>query len=306
MQKKKLGKAYSAALLYSLIVGLSFLFGKIGLKYSSSPMDILAYRFSAGFAAILIPVLFNWVELDLNLDMIKKILPLSLFYPISFFGFQIYGLELSQSSEAGILLAVGPVFTMILATYFLDEKTTLAQKISILISVFGVVYITLKKSSSPGLYNIKGIILLLFSVIAFAVYNVMGRKLTRDFSSVELTYVMIGISFITFNSLSIGKHLISGSFPDFIAPLKHPNFIISILYLGVLSSFGSSFLSIFALSEIESSKMSVFANLATVISVIAGVVFLNENIFYYHIIGSLMIIGGVVGTNVFGKKREIK
>lgn len=295
-------KIYLAAFLYSLIIGLSFLFGKIGLMYSN-PLDLLAYRFTAGFAAILIPVLFNWVKIDLNKDMIIKILPLSLFYPLAFFGFQTFGLELTKSSEAGILLAVGPVFTMILASYFLNEKTTKLQKLSILVSVLGVMYITFKKSSSLEFTNLKGIILLLLSALAFAAYNVLGRKLTKDFSSIELSYVMIAISFIAFNVLSIGRHLIDGSIVNFIAPLKNINFITSILYLGVLSSFGSSFLSIYALSELESSKVSVFANLATVISIAAGVIFLKEEIFYYHIIGSILIIAGVMGTNFFGSKK---
>ena len=43
--------------------------------------------------------------------------------------------------------------------------------------------------------------------------------------------------------------------------------------------------------------MSVFSNLGTVISIVAGVIFLNEEIFYYHIIGSIFIVGGVIGTN---------
>lgn len=301
MKKTNKRKGYSAAILHSSIIGLTFLFGKIGLKYSSSPLDILAYRFTAAFAAVLIPILFNWIKVDLNLDMIKKILPLSVFYPIAFFSFQIYGLELSQSAEAGIIQAVGPIFTMILASYFLDEKTTFKQKLSILISVFGVIYIAFKNSSAPGLHNTKGIILLLISVISLAVYTVLGRKLTKDFSSIELTYVMIIISFFAYNIAAIGKHLLSGTLISFITPLKEPTFIMSILYLGILSSLGSSFLSIYALSKLEASKMSVFVNLATVISIVAGVVFLNENIFYYHIIGSLLIIGGVVGTNIFGE-----
>ena len=49
--------------------------------------------------------------------------------------------------------------------------------------------------------------------------------------------------------------------------------------------------------------MSVFANLGTVISIIAGVLILNEDIFYYHIIGSVLIISGVLGTNFLGRKK---
>jgi drug/metabolite transporter (DMT)-like permease len=52
------------------------------------------------------------------------------------------------------------------------------------------------------------------------------------------------------------------------------------------------------LSKIEASKMSVFGNLATLISMIAGVIFLQEQLEYYHIIGAIMIIAGILGTNL--------
>lgn len=301
MKEFKINKVYLAAVLYSIITGLSFMFGKIGLDYSD-PLDLLAYRFTAAFLAILFPLMFKLVYININKNMIKKILPLAIFYPLSFFGFQAFGLKLTQSSEAGILLAVGPVLTMILASYFLKERTTILQKLSIILSVVGVVYITIKKGSSFEFSNMKGILLLLISVLSFAIYSVMARRLTQDFSSLELSYVMIGISFVSFNVLAIGRHLIFGNIVDFIQPLIHVEFIISILYLGVLSSFVTSFLTNFVLSKIEASKMSVFSNLATVISVVAGVVFLKEEIFYYHIVGSILIILGVIGVNLFGEK----
>ena len=303
MKKTNMAKVYSGAVLYSIITGLSFLFGKLGLDHSS-PLDLLAYRFTAAFLATLVPLVFGWVKLDINKNMIKKILPLAIFNPLLFFGFQAFGLDLTLSSEAGIILAVGPVFTMILASYFLKERTTSLQKISILVSVFGVIYITVMKSSSIEFENMKGIIFLLISTLSLAIYSVMARKLTRDFSSMELSYVMIGISFISFNILAIGKHAIDGDIASFISPLSHVNFIIAILYLGILSSFLTSYLSNYVLSKVESYKMSVFTNLATVISVIAGVVFLNEDISYFHIIGSALIIIGVIGANFFGAKAK--
>lgn len=294
-------KVYTAAILYSMLTGLSFLFGKIGLEHSQ-PLDLLSYRFTAAFLAISIPVLFKWIKIDFNKDMIKKLLPLGIFYPLGFFGFQVFGLQLTQSSEAGIIQAVGPIFIMILGSYFLKEKTTTLQKLSILLSVFGVIYITYKKSTSVEVTNIKGIILLLMSMLSFAIYSILVRIRTREFSSIQISYVMIGIGFIVFNIMGIGKHIIDGNILSFFTPLKQVNFIISILYLGVLASFITSFLSNYVLSKIEPSKMSVFINLSTVVSIIAGVIFLNEKIFYYHIIGSILIIAGVIGANLFGEK----
>lgn len=294
---------YGAATLYAVITGLSFLFGKIGLQ-STSPLDLLAYRFTASFVGILIPTLFKWVPLDYNKEKILKILPLALLYPLLFFGFQTFGLQYASSSEAGILLAAAPVFTLILATYFLKEKTTFLQKLSILISVLGVIYITAKKGSSFEFNNVKGIVFLVLSALSFSGYSVMARGLTKDFSSVELSYMMTIISFICFNTASLGKHLINGTLSAYLMPLKDFSFILAILYLGILSSLVTSLLTNYVLSKIEASKMSVFSNLSTVISIVAGVIFLKEEIFYYHIVGSILIVGGVVGTNFLYKKHH--
>lgn len=305
MEKNPMGKIYSAAITYSVITGLSFLFGKIGLNHSN-PLDLLAYRFTSAFLGISTALLFKWIKLDLNMEKIRRILPLTFFYPLAFFGFQTFGLQYIQSSEAGILLAILPVFTMILASWFLNEKTTSLQKISVLLSVFGVIYITYKKSSSLDFDNIKGIIFMLIAILSFAIYSVMARKLTREFKSIELSFIMIAISFIFFIVLSIVKHLISGDIMSFFSPIREFKFIVAVIYLGVLSSFVTSFLSNYVLSKIESSKMSVFVNLSTVISIGAGVIFLNEEVFYYHIIGSILIIIGVLGVNFLDEERLSK
>ncbi|AFS78997.1 putative drug/metabolite transporter [Gottschalkia acidurici 9a] len=301
MNNNKYKLVYMAAISYAIITGLSFLFTKIALGYGD-PTDILAHRFTASFIAISIPVLMKWTKVDYNKERIKKIIPLAILYPLMFFGFQTFGLIHASSSEAGILMAAAPVFTLILATYFLKEKTNILQKISIVLSVLGVIYIMVMKGSAFDVNNMTGIILLVLSALCFSGYSVMARSLTKDFTTIELSYMMTIISFICFNVVSIGNHIIRGDIKAYITPLGSLNYIIAIVYLGVLSSLGTSLLTNYVLSKIEASKMSVFSNLGTVISIVAGVVFLKEEIFYYHIIGSIFIIGGVIGTNFLGDK----
>ena len=294
--------AYIAAIFYAIIVGFSFLFTKIALEVSD-PVDILAYRFIASFIAICISVLFKLAPVNLNKKRIIKALPLAILYPLFFFGFQTFGLQYATSGEAGIILASAPIFTMIMASYFLNEKSSLIQKISIGISLIGVLYISFNKGSSIELANMKGIILLLFSALSFAAYSVLARKLTKDYNTTELSLIMITLSFIVFTSLALVTNIRAGSMETFLLPLKNIKFIGAILYLGVLSTLGTSMLTNYALSKLEASKMIVFSNLGTVISIIAGVVFLKESIFHYHIIGSIMIIGGVLGTNLQDRRK---
>lgn len=295
--------AYAAAIGHTLITGLSFMFSKIGLGYST-PWDLLAYRFTASFIAIMVPVAFKWINFDFTREKIRKILPLAIFYPLSFFAFQTFGLQHLSSSEASILLASIPVFTLLLAAYFLREETSLLQKLSVMISVSGVIFITLSKGASFNFTNIKGISMILLSALSFSVYSILVKKLAKDFTILEMSYIMIIISFIFFSTMSLGRHLINGTSASFFAPLSQPAFIAAFVYLGVLSSLVTSLLTNYALSKIDASRMCVFTNLSTVISIIAGVVFLKEDLYYYHIIGSLMIIGGVVGTNCFCKRNH--
>jgi drug/metabolite transporter (DMT)-like permease len=293
--------AYAAAIGHTFITGLSFMFSKIGLGYST-PWDLLAYRFTASFIAVMIPVAFRWISFDFTRERVRKILPLALFYPLSFFAFQTFGLQYLTSSEASILLASMPVSTLILASYFLREETSLLQKLSVMLSVAGVVYITANKGASLNFTNIKGVTMILLSALSFSVYSILVKKLARNFTILEMSYIMIVISFIFFNAMSLARHVIKGTAGSFFAPLSEPGFIVAFVYLGVLSSLVTSLLTNYALSKIDASKMCVFTNLSTVISIIAGVVFLKENIYFYHLIGSLMIISGVVGTNCFCKR----
>lgn len=301
METTNNGRVYLAAILYSIITGFSFLFGKIALN-SADPLDILAYRFTASFIAILIPILFKWINLQYDKNKIKRILPLALLYPLLFFGFQTFGLKYASSSEAGIMQASAPIFTLILASYFLKEKTSIFQKLSIILSVSGVIYIVIMTSSSIELTGLKGILLLLLSALSFSGYSVLARILTKDFSGIELSYIMIIISFIAFNIVAFVKNLINGTVGSFLAPLGNIDFVLAILYLGVLSSLCTSLLTNYILSKIQASKMSVFSNLGTIISILAGALILGEKLYSYHITGSILIVAGVLGTNFLDSK----
>lgn len=138
------------------------------------------------------------------------------------------------------------------------------------------------------------------SLLIYLPNSILARKLTKDYTTTELSFIMITVSFLAFTSFALMQHIASGTLGQFFLPLTNTKFLVSIFYLGVLSTLGTSLLTNFALSKLEASKMIVFSNLGTVISIVAGVIFLKEDLFYYHIIGSIFIVGGVLGTNFLG------
>lgn len=306
MSPKK--QAVAAAILNAIIVGLSFIFVKMALT-ASNPVDTLAHRFTFAFVAATIPVLMGWVRLTIKPKEILSLMPLTLLYPTLFFALQTFGLVYTTSSEAGIIQATVPIFTLLMAAFFLKETSTWLQKASTFLSVAGVIYIFAMKGAAIGGGNGTGTILILLSALSMAGYSVLAKRMTRSFHYIDITYMVSVIGFLFFNVWAVTRHAAEGTLNQFFTPFQSPIFVISVLFLGVLSSLVTSFLSNFALSKMEASKLSVFNNLSTLVTVAAGTVFLQEQLALYHVVGAVLIIAGVIGTNYLGGKtlnRKVK
>ncbi|MBO8156894.1 MAG: DMT family transporter [Bacillaceae bacterium] len=298
---------YMAALANAAIVGLSFLFTKIALN-ETTPMDTLGHRFT--IAWMVLSVFFLLSKESLNFLKVKKmrelwpILLLALFYPTLFFSFQAFGLEFTTSAEGGIILAFSPALTAIFAAIFLKEKVNMIQGMFIALSIFGVLYIFIMNGVSiqfSGSHT-AGIILLLFSCISIAGYAVLARHLSVSYKPIHLSYIMVTFGFIFFNLFVLIQRSISGTLSEYASLLLNHQFLIAVAFLGIFATMITSLLANYVLSKLSAAKMSVFSNLSTVISIIAGVVILDEQVHSYHLLGSALIIAGVIGTNLTKQK----
>ncbi|NDI35691.1 DMT family transporter [Chengkuizengella sediminis] len=282
-----------AGLLGAIIVGLSFLFLK-NIVNEASALSILSYRFTIAFMAMTVFILFKIVKVNFRNKPVLPLILFSLIQPVLAFSFQTYGMKYATSSEAGIITALLPIFVMVFASLFLKESTSLIQKGSILLSAGGVLYIGFMSGVEGG-SNLIGFILILLSVISMAFYSILARKYSEQFSPLELTYAMMGIGMVMFNIILF----VSPDKADFSLFLE-PNFILSILYLGVFASVVSSFLTNYMIAKMGASRSGVFVNLSTIVSIVAGVFILNEAFYTYHMIGTILIIVGVIGANMKG------
>ena len=295
-------KSYLAAVSFSTIIGFSFLFTKVALGFAS-PLTNLAHRYTVAALVLFILQQTKVIQVKLTKEDVLSILPMSLFYPLLFFMFQSFALQYISSSEAGILQALVPIITLILASVFLKEKTTFIQKFFLCLSVAGVIYIFLSKGANLGVETgILGFMLMLGSVFSNAINNILSKYKGGQYRAIDLTVVVILVGFLVFNSLSLVTHFLSGNLMSYFEPLGHLSYLISILYLGILASIVTASLSIYAIVRLGASIVSVFGNLGTVLTIVAGAVFLHEPIYAYHIIGASLIIGGILGMNMFNSK----
>lgn len=302
---KEQKKAVAAAVAYAVIIGFSFLFVKLALEHAP-PLDLLAHRFTLSFGLALAVAAFAKKRTKLTWRSAAALLPLSLFYPVLFFGLQTYGLVVISSSEAGIIQAGIPILTLLLAAYFLKERSTRIQRLCIVLSVSGVIYMFAMKGVQMSASDVGGSLLVLLSALASAIYSVMTRVKTKSYSAMDITFVMMGMGFVVFNGMAIWAHVAQGTLDQFFRPFAEPVFVLAIVYIGGVSSLLSSLLNNYALTHMPAFQMSVFINFSTLVTIAAGVLVLDERLELYHVIGATLVIGGVAGTNIAAYRQQQK
>jgi len=296
MQKK----VHIAGILFATIFGFSFMFSKVALDYVT-PVGLIAYRFLIALVVFELLRIFKIIHIRFNKTHIKALMLVAIFQPILYFLTETYGLERTSSGEAGMMIALIPIFVTLLSALILKEKPKLIQIFFILLSVSGVIFIQLSKSSSGITFEWIGFTLLLGAVLSAALFNIASRSASKSLKPYEVTYFMMFSGAITFNVIYIIQLILDRSLASYITNLYHIELIIPILYLGIIASIGGFFLVNFALSKVPAHVSSIYSNLSTIVALIAGALLLSEKLYYYHYIGGLMIIIGVYGTVRFNR-----
>jgi drug/metabolite transporter (DMT)-like permease len=287
---------YLTVLLSSIIFGLSFLFSKRALGVAS-PLLLLSFRYLAAFLVMSLLIVLKVVKVNYKNKPMGGLLVLALVEPVIYFFFETYGLQHTASSVGGLMIALIPIAVTILAAHFLKEIPSIKQIGCIILSVAGVVLIVIMDSSNSSGSSVLGVFLLLGAVLSAAFFSIISRKISKDFTPIEITYFMMVLGAFCFNVIAIIDLIMNKSIVTFFEPLKSSTFITSVLYLGILSSIVAYFLINYSLSKIEASKTSVFSNISTIVSIVAGVIFFKESFHVYHLIGSILILVGVWGTS---------
>lgn len=298
---------YTAAVVAAIIFGFSFMFTKGALDFVT-PNQLLAFRFITAALTMTILRVLRIVKFDLRGRALGGALALALVQPVFYFFCETAGVNLTTSSEAGLMIALIPVFVTVLAAFTLKEIPNPPQVGFVLMSVAGVLFIVLggEKVSVSG--HTLGLVALLGAVVSAAIYNILSRRLSTQFRPVELTFVMMWTGALFFGISAVIEGLNRSAPVEILALLGVREVWTAVLYLGIFSSIVAFFGMNYSLSKIEASRNAVFANLSTVVSVIAGVCFRGEPFFWYHLVGGSLILAGVWGTNRFagGRKRKTR
>lgn len=294
-----------ASILGNSIFGFSFMFSRIALGVTQ-PFVMLMYRFILAFAVLNIAALLSrrfikaagegeihWLRFELNGKRILPLVCMGLIQPVAYFLCESYGISHTNSTFAGVIIATAPIVALAAGALFLKEFPRRSQVAFSLVSIAGVALMTLQQRAE-GEVRFAGVLLLLGAVLAGTAFGIISRSLAGEYSAMERTYVMMGVAAAVFTVLALIQ--CRGDMALLLAPLHSGKFILSLLYLGLLSSIMAFMALNFAAGCLPVAKTMAFCNLTTVISLFAGVIFLHEPFNILSLLASLLIIIGIWGV----------
>ncbi|MCQ2385500.1 MAG: EamA family transporter, partial [Clostridia bacterium] len=179
--------------------------------------------------------------------------------------------------------------------------------VSCVLSVAGVALISLIQTES-GHTSFIVILLLLGAMFSATGFHLVNGGIAESFSAFEKTYMMFALSAFVFTVCALGE--CGGNVLLWAAPLREPTFLISVAYLGVASSVVAFFCVNYADTYLPISRSPAFSSLVTVVSVLVGLLLLDETASLSPralpwVVGSCaVIVLGVCGVQVFSPKER--
>ena len=274
-------------LILSIIWGSSFILMKKGLE-GFNYLEVSSFRLIISFT-ILSPFLISSLK-NMKSKYIFPILIVSIIgtvVPAILFAF---GQTHLNSSTAGMLNSLTPIFTLIVGVYFFQKSWNKESIIGIFIGLMGS-YILMAPSSLNTLNTIYGLLIILATMCYAISINIIKDKL-QDLNSLDIAVLT---SFISFLIPFI--FILNNGFSEII--IKINTNTESFYYLIILGTVCTSF-AIILFNYLIKRSSALFASTTTylipVFAIIWGLLD-NENIKNHEILGVSVILIGVMIMN---------
>lgn len=291
-----------------VIFGFSFMFSSIALSIAS-PLVLLCFRFTVAVITLSLVVALNalvgrirgkaWFSFSLRGKPIGGLLLLGIVQPVLYLIFENNSIIHTSSAVTGTVLAVVPVIC-ILADVFINKESVSA--LQIVCAVACVAGVALVETGGETRVSLTGFFCLLMTLACDVGYYILSRRASKQFNPLEVTYVMFLIGMIVFVPAALiqGRGQMAALF---LPALQSGAFWGSVLFLGAVSSVGAYGLLNYANATLTNAEASLIGNIATVVSVLAGVLLLKDPFTPLQAGGVALILLFVTLANLPKKKK---
>ena len=296
----------------ALIWGSSFLFIKIGLDAGMTPLTLVTWRLGVAAALLLVMLRLTGGRFPTGRAPTRRFLTLAftnVALPLMLIA---WGERSISSALASILNGLVPLFVIVIAALVLhDEPITLNRMVGLLAGFGGAVLL-----ASPNLGGgpdvgataaLVGEVAVAVAALSYAVgtvyarHRITGQKLVRDpvvgdraATAVEIATAQVVWSLLICGALAlVFEHPAGGV----LALPPDPAAWFAVTWLGALGSGIGYVLFFYLVRSWGATRTSLVTYVMPIVGITLGVVILGEQLHLAEVLGSVLIVGGVILAN---------
>lgn len=293
MTKRILKKTlpYLALLAAHLIWGANFLVAKVTLA-EIPPMSLSFLRFL--FASILlIPfLLIEKKRRRIKIKDLPRLILSGIFLTTLNIAFFYEGLLKTTIIQASVLTLTVPMFSVLLAWWFLKEKIYVVNILGLVVGMIGastIIGLPLILFKSFDLQNLLGNLLIILASLSWVIGAIISKSISKKYSTLDLTAFIFAVGTLTFLLPALSDFLHDPSWVYHISFLG----LLGLIYIILLSSISAYFLFEWGLARVGVYLADIFQYLQPFIAASLGILVLGESLRFTYLIGGILIILGV-------------
>jgi len=260
---------------------------KIGLN-DLTPFFSLGIRYLVAGSSL---ALYLWIvdrKIIFEKQHLRLLILITLFNYIVPYSLVYWGEQFIYSDLTSVIFAMLPINVAILSyAFFKEEKFTYFDLLGIFISFAGIVTIfsvTILKGIG---FHFYGMIAVYLSSLSQAMMAIILKKYKGQYHPLKINFFPILATGIIITGFSFAVENLSNN-------IMTMSGIISILYLSIFGTVIAFGLYFWLIKQIKLSLFSSNACILPVIAILVGWIFLNEKLTNLQILGSLLVLAGVL------------
>jgi len=284
-------QAYLFLILTTLFWAGNFIVGEQASRFDIPPFTLNFYRWTFAWL-ILAPFTIKEIieKKDHIIENIKLIIVLGITSITIFNSIVYYSLNFTQVISGVLMISTIPVMIIVFCWILKIEKSNVYQILGVIFSLFGVIVI-ITKADLVILLNLnfnKGDLWMVVAMFSWAMYSALLRKKKLEISQLSLLQIIISAGLVFL-------------FPAYLIELSlghktsiHLPFILILTYVVLFPGLASFIFWIKGISLIGSNRAGIFLHLIPIFSTIMAIIILKEKFMFYHLIGALLIVTGII------------
>ena len=283
-------KHWTVFILLGAIWSASFLWIKIALA-EVGPLTLVAFRVLFGLLTGLAVAIILRISLPRDWKTWRIFAVLGIFNVAIPFFLITWGEQTIDSAVASILNATVPLFTILLAHFFVhDDKMTVPKVTGLLIGFSGVVLLLSKDLSADAHNSVIGQAAVILASFSYASSYIYARRNTAEVAGqIRGMLPLFSATAILWAIAPLAE-----------SPLKIPHLPITwvaLIWLGVLGTGLAMIMQYYLVHEIGPTRATLVTYIFPLGGVLLGVIFLHEQLSWQLAAGAVLIISSIAVVN---------